>query len=596
MLRSVELGRVVEAFVGVSAAADPRTGSLLARSGSARIERGSSARSARPVASSGRRLPSVSSVALAGAVLCVWCFVSCGGTNAGASWKNYGAFAALMEDGNMRTWGAISDGGGVTVTAKPEAIRSIYSTRDAFAVLGEGGKLVSWSDLRNGFTHPANLTNVRDISCTLHAFAALTDTGNVVAWGDHSSGGSAPPGLEGVRAIYATYKAFAALKEDGTVQAWGDPEHGGSMSDTNLYRGVPEDLAGVRTIYASARAFAALKEDGTVQAWGNRELGGEGVPAGQGNVAAIFSTAGAFAALREDGSVVAWGSSAFGGTGVPAGLSHVTTIYSTAISFLAHREDGRLVAWGAVDGGTVPADLDVVTSISATTYAFAAVTEQGTVVAWGNSRFGGSMTDVTIDGVLYTGVPAGLRGVLAIYSNQQAFAALRDDGTVHAWGDSRYGGVGVPATLRNVKSIFSTLDSFAALTNEGTVAAWGSAYAGGSMSNGNYNGNDYAGVPRDLAGVKTIFGATMYYADSTARDLYPCPHNTYGRGFPNCTACPALDKPASQPFGRPGIRSDAGSCMDCGQSPGIRDKQIQPKNYPFGQRRYQTRIASIREK
>jgi hypothetical protein len=385
----------------------------------------------------------------------------------------------------------------------------------------------------------------------------------VVAWGDPSSGGSAPSGLEGVRAVYATRQAFAALKEDGTVQAWGDRAYGGSMYSSNVYRGVPKDLASVRTIYSCARAFAALKEDGTVEAWGNRELGGEGVPAGLGNVAAIFSTAGAFAALREDGSVVAWGGGANGGTGVPAGLSHVTTIYSTGIAFLAHREDGRLVAWGG-DGGTVPANLDVVTSISATLHAFAAVTEQGTVVAWGDSRYGGSMTDVTVDGVLCTGVPAGLRGVLAIYSNLYAFAALRDDGTVHAWGDSRYGGVGVPATLRNVKSIFSTVFSFAALTNEDTVAAWGAAYTGGSMS----NGKNYAGVPRDLAGVKTIFGMTKYYADSTARDLYPCPHNMYGRGFPNCTACPALGKPASQPLGRPGIRSDAGSCMGCGQSPG----------------------------
>lgn len=108
----------------------------------------------------------MSSVALAGAVLCVWCFVSCGGYNEGTSWRNPAAFAALMEDGNMRTWGAVAHGGGVTVTvtAKTDAIRSIYSTEDAFALLGESGTVMSWSDPRNGVTHPANLTNVRDIS------------------------------------------------------------------------------------------------------------------------------------------------------------------------------------------------------------------------------------------------------------------------------------------------------------------------------------------------------------------------------------------------------------------------------------------------
>jgi hypothetical protein len=39
------------------------------------------------------------------------------------------------------------------------------------------------------------------------------------------------------------------------------------------------------------------------------------------------------------------------------------------------------------------------------------------------------------------------------WRNQWAFAALKQDGNVAAWGDSSYGGSGVPAGLSNVHAI-----------------------------------------------------------------------------------------------------------------------------------------------
>ena len=63
--------------------------------------------------------------------------------------------------------------------------------------------------------------------------------------------------------------------------------------------------------------------------------------------------------------------------------------------------------------------------------AFAALKEDSSVEAWGRSSSGGS------------GVPLGLSGVKAIYSTNFAFAALKEDSSVEAWGDSSYGGSGV---------------------------------------------------------------------------------------------------------------------------------------------------------
>ena len=74
-------------------------------------------------------------------------------------------------------------------------------------------------------------------------------------------------------------------------------------------------------------------------------------------------------------------------------------------------------------------------AIYSTGSAFAALKEDGTVAAWGSSYNGGS------------GVPSGLSNVRAIYSTGYAFATLKEDGTVAAWGDSSYGGSGVPSGL-----------------------------------------------------------------------------------------------------------------------------------------------------
>ena len=59
------------------------------------------------------------------------------------------------------------------------------------------------------------------------------------------------------------------------------------------------------------------------------------------------------------------------------------------------------------------------------------------------------------------------------WRNEVAFAALKEDGTVSAWSDSRYGGSGVPEGLSDVKTIYSTYYAFAALKEDGTVVAWG---------------------------------------------------------------------------------------------------------------------------
>jgi hypothetical protein len=102
--------------------------------------------------------------------------------------------------------------------------------------------------------------------------------------------------------------------------------------------------------------------------------------------------------------------------------------------------------------------------------AFAVLRANGTVSAWGDAATGGV-------------APAGLSNVIEVYSTKTAFAALKKDGTVVAWGLAGNGGT-APAGLSNVARIFSTASAFAALKKDGTVVTWGDGAAGGVIPAG----------------------------------------------------------------------------------------------------------------
>jgi alpha-tubulin suppressor-like RCC1 family protein len=76
------------------------------------------------------------------------------------------------------------------------------------------------------------------------------------------------------------------------------------------------------------------------------------------------------------------------------------------------------------------------------------------------------------------GAPSG-KGYTKIYSTGSAFAALKADGSITAWGDSDAGGTGAPSDNGYTK-IYSNVSDFAALKADGSITAWGSSDAGGT--------------------------------------------------------------------------------------------------------------------
>ena len=128
-----------------------------------------------------------------------------------------------------------------------------------------------------------------------------------------------------------------------------------------------------------------------------------------------------------------------------------------------------------------------IVEIVATCQAFAALRQDGSVSTWGDSYYGGDSS----------AVQSQLVGVIQIYSTETAFAALKTDGSVVTWGYSDYGGdsSSVQAQLVNVSQIYSTSGAFAAVKSDGTVVTWGGLTSGGDSSM----------VPSQLVGVSQIY-------------------------------------------------------------------------------------------
>ncbi len=111
------------------------------------------------------------------------------------------------------------------------------------------------------------------------------------------------------------------------------------------------------------------------------------------------------------------------------------------------------------------------------TNAFAALKADGSIKAWGNSYSGG------------TGAPSD-NGYTKIYSTWGAFAALKADGSITAWGASDKGGTGAPSDNGYTK-IYSNWSAFAALKADGSITAWGGSDTGGT---GAPDGNGYTKI------------------------------------------------------------------------------------------------------
>jgi alpha-tubulin suppressor-like RCC1 family protein len=259
--------------------------------------------------------------------------------------------------------------------------------------------------------------------------------------------------------------AFAAIKNDGSVVTWGNTELVGDGGfyvevrtdnfpyiNTKKYS-VANQLDGkipVTQIYSTMTAFAALRADGSVVAWGSN--GGDSSAVkdklnGTVDVTKIYSNGGAFTALRADGSVVVWGSETSGGDGNIYHYDEASFAYTKGDSVLKQLDGSVKIIQIYSTGGTI----DGVDIGFGSKESFAALREDGSVVAWGDT---GEMSVYSYDaeGKIYTKeffLNNPLNGAIKtvkIYSDDGSLVALREDNSIVVWGDND----GIPVVNRLV--------------------------------------------------------------------------------------------------------------------------------------------------
>jgi alpha-tubulin suppressor-like RCC1 family protein len=230
-----------------------------------------------------------------------------------------------------------------------------------------------------------------------------------------------------------------AIKTDGTLWAWGNNAFGQLGLGDTVNRNIPVQVgtdSDWQNIFLGLWSSYAIKSDGTLWSWGNNSSNqlGLGSSTENRNVPTQVGTDSNWQsgsahmlhalAMRDDGTLWAWG-----GRDRPLGVPQIST--------------NRFTPTQVVPGSTW---LEVSTHSGHTL----AIRDDGTLWAWGNNLHG----RLGIDGLSVTNSPPGnatLPTQVGSDNNWQSIAAggihsiaIRDDGTLWAWGNGHAGALGIP--------------------------------------------------------------------------------------------------------------------------------------------------------
>lgn len=279
---------------------------------------------------------------------------------------------------------------------------------------------------------------------------------------------------------------------------------------------IPQDSS-ILAISAGEHHNLALKRDGSVWAWGLNSGGQLGTGRQSDELRAvkverisdvIGISAGGYhsAVVTSAKSIWAWGTNETGELGIKGversfvpvqmqAVNNVMQVVAGPTSSAAILKDQTVMAWGIAWGANNVRQLGLADSASADFDVFP--------------------MESSFSGCLYTEIPyqiPTLENVVALAFGPQFSLALKADGNVWAWGRNTVGELGngtftisspVPRkidSLDNVVSISAGLEHSLALRNDGTVSAWG----GNSSSQIGDPNIDRAKVPIQIRDIPSI--------------------------------------------------------------------------------------------
>ncbi len=411
--------------------------------------------------------------------------------------------------------------------------------------LGQLGR----DDSINGDGHIPNpvpgLSDIVGLSLGRNHTLALKNDGTVWAWGDNTRGqignGVASvqpvavpfqiPGLTNIRLVAAGSLHSLAVGNDGIVWAWGDNTQGQlGQGATGILPGktpvqVP-NLTGIVDAAAGNDHSITVRSDGSIWIWGMNDQGVLGVGSGAAAVAkptavpgvsqavSVSAGGGTSYAVLLDGSAMAWGYNSDGQCGlgtqtastptptlIPS-LNSIAAVAAGKMHALAVRDDGTVLSWGSNQFGqlgngqgnnyNVPIQVPNFTDVTAVAIGpshIVALRGDGTVWTWGDNTKGQLGNGVVLPGAVATPfqVP-GLSGITAVAASSRNSYAVKDDGTVWAWGDNSSGQMGQggssatpttsPVKVLGLTGVFTSVSAgtsfvIARRDVDGTLWGWG---------------------------------------------------------------------------------------------------------------------------
>ncbi len=405
--------------------------------------------------------------------------------------SNFGAYAALLNNGNVITWGHVESGGETrSISNDLTNVVKIYATQFAFAALKRDGTVVTWGDKDYGgdaSSVQSELNDVVSISASTTRFAAIKKDSTAVIWGWYIDSIPANNNFTNIKEITFVEgnNLIIALKKDNSLQFLKTPQD--DVPINTEFTSIIDAERVVTTSYS----FSIIKKDGGI-VYSNHDWGDHfQQPQQYQSILNIYQSDYDYVALKNDGTVFEWGMKYFtsGSNEIASTLTNVKKIIPGMRSFVALKNDGTIENWGdchTYDKGQQPAhelapkDLHMVIDVVGVkrsgfgeTCTYAALRSDGTVHTWGSSDYGGDSESVQ----------PYLTNVKKIIATSRAFAALKEDNTVVYWGsNSNEYGKDVQIELKNVKDIYSTDVSFAATRDDGSIFTWGEFVDDGVVS------------------------------------------------------------------------------------------------------------------
>ncbi|MBX3733295.1 MAG: RCC1 repeat-containing protein [Verrucomicrobiae bacterium] len=340
-----------------------------------------------------------------------------------------------------------------------------------------------------------------------------------------------PPSGRVAGRLAAGHFHTVAVRADGTLWTWGSNRHGQLGDGMRADRAEPAAVLPAerwQAVAAGLHHSLALRADGTLWAWGDNSVGqlGDGTMTNRTNPVAVLPderwqaiAAGDWhtVALHADGTIWTWGHNFSGelGDGTRAKSRPIPQAIQTDRRWLAVaagtgyslavQADGSLWAWGLNEEGQlgdgtrirrlspqrIPSSHRWLAAEGGETHTIA-LRADGTLWSWGGGR-SGQLGDGEVywPSIIRPSQVAALldHRWLAIRAGVEHTVALRDDGTLWAWGGNSSGQLGDGTTTNRPAPVAVAPDwrwrtiaagggHTVALREDGTLWAWGGNWAG----------------------------------------------------------------------------------------------------------------------